>query len=352
VEDQSLLESGADIKNLRDYYLYFDDSLPAGDYAFSEGVLEFFCDCYTDLLMDKRTCSKEKDEILDKRIEYLKRHGYDVSTLNREELLCDWETLDYLKDYLPDMKLVSECLLRCDLIQEKYEYDIAQACIINDYRLRPLDSEIGTIIDSDGHSCSFDTKEDDFNPDDPTPIICISPLNDTYNLFDISVDHELRHAIETYVKKINGGYVVKMGTDISKLDLNFDCLKEGFTNYNERVTQKLSVEACRERWMKGKFMFSDPYALITTYCISCYDCDLDNLDIIFEPFRERLVEAQISSNFNKIYEVIPKRTLREINSSITSHSRYSIRKLHRIRNELLELDSYRGNKIKKIGSKE
>ena len=105
----------------------------------------------------------------------------------------------------------------------------------------------------------------DINYEKIIPIICISPLNGDYSLFDIALDHELRHAIEMSIKKKKNSYLIKMGTDISEVDFNFDSLKSDFTNYNERVTQKLSIEACRERWMKGQFIFSDPYSLINTF---------------------------------------------------------------------------------------
>lgn len=344
--DKSLLDQGF-IKELEDYYLYFDDSVSEDCYSYSEGVLEYFCDSYTDILIDKHVCKETKDEILDMRIKHLKRKGYDVSSLNRDDLLCDWYEVDYLKDYLPDLGVVSECLLKRDLLEDEYDYELAKLCIINGYDLRPTDSEIGTIIDSDGHSCGFDTN--DFDIDNPIPIICISPLNDTYNLFDIALDHELRHAIEMYIKKIKSGYLVKMGTDVSELDQDFLCVKAGFTNYNERVTQKLSVEACRERWKKGQFIFSDPYALITTYYISCYDYDIDNLDIVFEPFREELIDAQISSDFDKVYGVIPKKLLRRIDSNISNHSKRSIRRLNSIKEELETIRKDKP-KVKTIGT--
>ena len=344
--DKELLDKGC-IKELEDYYLYFDDSLEKDCYAFAEGCLEYFCDSYTELLMDKHVCKESIDEILEMRFKYLSKKGFDTSILKREDLLCDWYELDYLKDYLPDLGIVSECLLRRDLVNDEYEYEIAKLCIINDYELHPLDSEIATIIESDGHSCGVDTK--DLDVENPVAVVCISPLNDTYNLFDIALDHELRHAIEMYVKEMKSGYLVKMGTDVSLLDKDFMCVRAGFTDYNERVTQKLSVEACQERWKKGKFIFSDPYALITSYCISCYDYDIDNLDIIFEPFRDELIDAQISDDFDKIYGVIPKNLLRSINNNITNHSKRAIKRLHVISNEL-ENRRIESAKVKKIGS--
>ena len=344
--DKELLDKGC-IKELEDYYLYFDDSLEKDCYAFAEGCLEYFCDSYTELLMDKHVCKESIDEILEMRFKYLSKKGFDVSTLKREDLLCDWYEVDYLKDYLPDLSVVSECLLRRDLINEDYELEIAQLCIINGYELRPLDSEIDVIIESDGHSCGVDIRNLDL--ENPIAVVCISPLNDTYNLFDIAIDHELRHAIEMYIKKIKSGYLIKMGTDISQVDKDFLCVRAGFTDYNERVTQKLSVEACRERWKKGQFIFSDPYALITSYDISCYDCDIDNLDIVFEPRREELIDAQISSDFDKIFEVIPKNILRRINNNITNHSKRAVKRLHSISDEL-ESRSKESPKVKKIGT--
>ena len=349
-DDKVLLDNGASIKELSDYYLYFDDSVKDNVYVFSEGVLEYFCDFYTELLINKHTKKDMIKEIIDKRIKYLEKRGYDVSSLNREELCCDWSQLSYLKGYLPDNDFVLKCLSIRDTFQDEYERDIAQACIINDYKINLLDPSIEVIIDSDGHSYSFDSMNGNFDSNHPTPIVCISPLNDIYNLFDIAIDHELRHAIETTIKKNEEGYLIKVGVDIAEYDLNFKCIKGGFTDYNERVTQKLSLESCRKRWLRGEYIFSDPYALITICDTSCYDYDIDNLDIIFEPFREELIESQISSDFDKIYEVIPKKTLSKINSSIICHSKATTKKLYKIKEDLLKEKS-KDLKIRKLGTK-
>ena len=332
-DDNLLLDNGADIKDLSDYCLFFN---PSSSWIFSNGLLEYFCDGYNDLLQSKQVSKKQKLEIVDKRIEYLRRKGFDVSTLDRSKLFCDWSEIDYLKDYLPDIGIVSECLLIRDKIMSECERDIAQACIINDYWLEVLDSEISTIISSNGQSSSFDMHEDSFDPENIVPIVCLCPLNDTYNLFDIALDHEFRHAIELYIKQINDGYLVKIGSEITELDSDFCCVRLGAVNYNERVTQKLSIEACRDRWEKHQFIFSDFYALHTNYCISYYDYDIDNLNIIFEPFREELIESQISSDFNKIYEVIPKKILRRIDSHIFNNPKENTEILCSIRDMLLE----------------
>lgn len=348
-EDQILLDSGADIKNLRDYYLYFDSSLSKGDYNFSDGSLVFFCDFYTDMLLSKHTSKVFKNEIIDFRMQYLKEKGFDVDILERDKLFCDWYQLESLRGFLPDLKLVSEILLKRDEIERLYRYEVCKLCIINDYDLHENDVCIETIFDSDGDSCTFDTNN--FDCDNVVPIVCLSPLSEDYNLFDIVLDHELRHAIEMSIKNNGNSYIVKIGSDISEVNLDFDCIKSGYTDYNERVTQKLSVEACHKRWMKSQFIFSDPYAFITDYCSTCYDDDLDNLDIIFEPFRKELIRAQISDNYYDLYSIIPKSILRKINFNISKHSNANVSNLESIRDSLLKRKEETFIKVKKINNK-
>ncbi len=66
---------------------------------------------------------------------------------------------------------------------------------------------------------------------------------------------------------------------------------------------------------------------------------------------KQLIEAQISSDCNKIFDVIPKTILRSINCNITNHSMRSIRKLHKIREEL-ETRQKENVKVKKLVLKE
>ena len=66
------------------------------------------------------------------------------------------------------------------------------------------------------------------------------------------------------------------------------------------------------------------------------------------PFREELIHAQISSDFDEIYSIIPKKHLRRINSSITSHTKRSKKILTDIRDELLESRQLSIPKVKKL----
>ena len=159
---------------------------------------------------------------------------------------------------------------------------------------------------------------------------------DTYNLFDIAIDHEMRHAIEMRMKKIDGKIHLKTGCDLTLFDSKLENGQDNFTDLNERITQRLSVESTNDRWKKGQFIFSDKYALKTLYPCSIYDYDFDNLDIIFIPFKDEIIKAQISPSFTKIFETIPKRDLRKIDSLITDHSTSSIRRLKAIRRKLMK----------------
>jgi len=335
IEDQEKLEeSDFDIRDLKDYCLYFDSDIEKQGFTFSDGILYYFLDDYTEELEDDTVDKDEKRDIVNQRLKYLKKIGYDISFLDGIDLFCDWYQIDCLKDYLPDC----DVLENRDSFECKYEYEAAKACIINKYDLFFEDSEVSTIVDSTGHSCSFKVR-DNFDADNPIPVICISPLNDTYNLFDISLDHELRHAIEMRIEKKDDKYKAKIGTDITIFDDNLKQLESSInTNYNERVTQKLSVEACKDRWLRGEFIFSDKYALITDYFVSCYDYDIDKLNIIFEPLRDKLMKAQISDDFFEIYKVIPEEYMLKIDKIIGEQSDDVIPRLNEIRDRLLSIN--------------
>ena len=338
-KDQDLIDSGKDfvVSDLESYGLYFDLDLIKDEFCFPDGPIDYFHPEYTYNLLDKETSDKEKDMIIKMRLKYLESTGFDVSSLNKDDLYCDWYDLDYLKESLPSKEYVEKI---SKLKQEKYdlfEYEAAKECIINDFELDKDDSEIGTIIDGDGHSCAIFYRGGDIDMENFSNILCLNPFMDTYNLFDIAIDHEIRHAIEMRMKWINGNKILlKTGCDLSIFDSSLENGQSNFTDLNERITQKLSTESSRERWEKGQFIFSDKYALKTKYTCSVYDLDLDNLDIIFIPFRDKIVSAQISPCFTKIFETIPKRELEKIDSLICDHSESTTRKLKAIRRRLMK----------------
>lgn len=352
-DDRVLIESGKDFncRDLKDYSLYFDEVLAEHGFSFSDGPIDFFLDIYTDTLLDKEASEKEKQEVIKMRFLYLEKVGFDTSKLNINDLYCDWYEIDELRDFLPSKERLDCISEHKDLFYNKFEYKAASACIINDYELDQDDALIYTIMDECGHSCSIYHRDEDFDLDNFSSTICLCPLMDDYNLFDIAIDHELRHAIETTIKVRGKKLIIKVGCDISKYDFNFDNGVSEFTDLNERITHKLSVEATRERWERGEFIFSDKYALIYSYPSSVYDYDFDNLAIILEPFKKKIIDAQISSDANKIYGTIPKQDLRKIDELITVHDEKTTRKLKAISRRLLRYDLTKADNDVKIKGK-
>ena len=356
--DKKLINSGDfSLTDLDCYDMFFDLELVKDDYCFSEGPIDYFLDTYTESLMDSEVSRKEKDVIVKMRFKYLERMGYDTSKLKVSTLFCDWYKRDDLVPFLPKKEDLKEIMAIKDELSIKFEYECAKLCVINGYDLRIDDVEIETILDEDGHSCSVNCHDEKIDPKRFSCVICLNPFMDTYNLFDIAVDHELRHAIEMRMKKSEKRIVLKTGCDIATFDKNFENGRSTYTDLNERITQRLSVDATIDRWLRGEFIFSDKFALLTTYPLSIYDLDLDNLDIIFEPFKDKIIEGQISPNFRKIYETIPKCEMRKINELVTKHDKNTTRKLNVIKKRLLNREEEKkntnssNNKVKKKGSK-
>lgn len=351
-EDVLILDSEEDfdVRDLACYSLFFDLELSFEDYCFTEGPFDYFLDYYTNKLLDDEVSFEEKEGIVKMRLRYLEDSQFEIKYSDIKELFCDWYLKDEFKEFLPDKDLLNSIVEIKDKCSEMFELESARLCIINDYDLEKNDAVISTIMEEDGHSCSLYQRGEVIDTDNFSCVICLNPFMDTYNLFDIAIDHELRHAVEWRLKNTKKGLMTKIGCDI----FNFESEEEedSFTDINERITHKLSVEATNERWENGQFIFSDKYALITDYPCSIYDYDFDNLEVVFEPFRKKIIEAQISPIFTKLYETIPKRDLRKINSLVTTHDKSSFRKLRSISNRLQKREEEMKNslgKVKKMG---
>ena len=59
------------------------------------------------------------------------------------------------------------------------------------------------------------------------------------------------------MKKSEKRIVLKTGCDIATFDKNFENGRSTYTDLNERITQRLSVDATIDRWLRGEFIFSD-----------------------------------------------------------------------------------------------
>lgn len=336
--DQALIDSGNDfdLLDLDGYGIYFDLELSDDEIVLSEGPIDYFSQGYTESLLAEDVSEKEKQAIVDMRLLYLESVGFDTNTLDGDSLYCNWYERDDLKDYLPNLEFLEKISELKEKLYDLFEYEGAKMCIINDFNLEKDDAEISTIMEGDGHSCSILYRGGKIDTQTFGNIICLNPFMSTYNLFDIAIDHEIRHAIEMRMKRQKGKILLKTGCDLTLFDSKLENGESSCTDLNERITQKLSVEATKDRWSKGQFILSDKYAPRTLYTCSTYDFDLDNLDIVFEPFRKEIVDAQISPSFYKIYSTIPRRTLEKIDSLITDHSIATTRKLKSIRRSLIK----------------
>ncbi len=305
---------------------YFDSNQ-----GYLSGSIFYFDDEYTRILNDKNVAVSIKEKICQRRAHYLEEIGYFPFSIPEgtpfgEKYYCDWYKLDF-KKVLPKKKYLREIVSLRDATHKKITNELLKESLINDFE------------DVDGLDEVFDFGEDDYcfgasAIDGPKSLFCcifLKPFSDKYNLFDIMLDHEMRHAVETrFVHNPNSrdenSYVTICGTDLG----------DDFENYNERVTQKLAVEGANMRWQKGQYIFSNDHAWRLLDELSEYDADIDNLDIIFEPFREELISSQIDSNFIKIYKTIPKEYLQRISELLPSHDKESVDELITIRQELLK----------------
>lgn len=304
---------------------YFDS-----EQKYLKGSIFYFADEYTSMLRDKTVSIETKEKICQMRAHYLEEIGYFPFSIPEgtpfgKKYYCDWYKFDF-KKVLPKKKYLREIVSLRYAMYKQITNELLKESLINDFE------------DVDGLDEAFDFGEDDYcfgasAIDGPKSLFCcvfLKPFSDKYNLFDIMIDHEMRHAVETRFvhnpnSKDENSYITICGTDLG----------DDFENYNERVTQKLSVEGANMRWQKGQYIFSNDHAWRILDEISMYDQDIDNLDIIFEPFREDLISSQIDSNFIKIYKTIPKETLRRVSMLLTSHDKKTIDELVTIRQDLL-----------------
>lgn len=305
---------------------YFDSNQ-----EYLKGSIFYFADEYTKMLHSKDVSIEIKERICQRRADYLEEIGYfpfpiPEGTSFGEKYYCDWYKMDF-KKVLPKKDYLRKIVSLRDATYKKITNELLKESLINDFE------------DVDGLNEVFDLGEDDYcfgasSIDDPKTLFCcifLKPFSDTYNIFDIELDHEMRHVVETrFVESPNSQY------ENSYVTICGTYLVDDFENYNERVTQKLAVEGANARWQKGQYIFSNDHACRLLNESSVYDADIDNLDIIFEPFREELISSQIDSNFNRIYNTIPKEVLRRISKLLPRHDRESIDELVTIRQELLK----------------
>ena len=224
-----------------------------------KNLLVFFRPEFTRQLEDPTISTTWKEGICRARYSYLKEVGYDKTegtSINPDNDLCfgkniyfgeeyygNWYDIDRFKKYLPDEKIVTYlyCYQIEDNVKDFADMLVADICIINDYQVNPYDNIITNVIGFQAHTVQID--EDNINYDKPQFIICLLPLTADYDMFDLSIDHEHRHAVETYLKKEDDPYISaiqKIGSSRIFLSKRGSVLYHDFSDYNERVTEKLS----------------------------------------------------------------------------------------------------------------
>lgn len=349
------------VKKEIDEDIYIDSYDSPSGYLVEENIphknlLVFFRPEFTRQLEDSNISTTWKEGICRARYSYLKSVGYEKDegiNINPDNELCfgkniyfgekyykNWYDIDRFKKYLPDEKIVTYlyCYQIEDNVKDFADMLVADICIINDYQVNPYDNIITNVVGFQAHTVQID--EENINHEKPQFIICLLPLTADYDMFDLSIDHEHRHAVETYLRKEDDPYIAmiqKIGSSRIFLSKKGNVLYHDFSDYNERVTEKLSLESCRKRWRNKQFIFSGRYAQIDESTTgSIYMRDLGNLDIVFEPFREKLIAAQISSDEECIFGVIPKPLLELVDKNITKHDFTSLKVLCDVRDQLLQ----------------
>ena len=240
----------------------------------NKNLLVFFRPEFTRQLEDPDISMTWKEGICRARYSYLKSVGYDKTegtSINPDNDLCfgkniyfgeeyygNWYDIDRFKKYLPDEKIVTYlyCYQIEDNVKNFADMLVADICIINDYQVNPYDNIITNVVGFQAHTVQID--EENINYEEPQFIICLLPLTADYDMFDLSIDHEHRHAVETYLKKEDDPYIAmiqKIGSSRIFLSKKGSVLYHDFSDYNERVTEKLSLESCRKRW-HNKQIFS------------------------------------------------------------------------------------------------
>lgn len=314
---------------------------------FEPGLLEYFLDEYTEALKNSTDLEK-KEQILTRRLEYLKRIGFDILNLNlsRDELLTkDWYEIKELK--LPSQEKIQQL----KKIREKYQIscmkELASLYPINDYQfkedaLSSKEMQRFLFTNNSEYICRCITNNG--NVEELT--VFISPIDANYSVLDVTLDHEIRHGLEYSSEMVtlpNDFATIKAGTPIEllKSGLNFsfyidgDMIGHSNLNINEIMTQKLSKESTEDRYRRGIYILT-PKEEATLKYTSDYDQYIPNFDAVFtKEMQEVLIQSKFNKNGNfPILGLIPQEVLTRINDLIIDNSPASQDELNEIKENL------------------
>lgn len=272
-------------------------------------------------------------------IDYLLKKGVSKSTL--QSILLDlpkesWYQIKEVKEYLPDLSMVLEIKKKREKIQEKCYRSLLQLYTVNHYQVEEnqvFDSTLKNILfyGEEKYAHQFQVKKQEHSS-----TIYLSPLDRNYAVADVTLDHELRHALESCILQTEQGIHLKTGLSISIFDSEYE-LGGANENIDEIFTQKLSLEATKNRQKRGIFILTEKeYA--RSYITSNYDLYFSNFDAVFpQELYPILLHSKIANTVKMpIYEVLSQGQLSEINSRITNLEEENKRILQQIGSTLLE----------------
>lgn len=351
------IEPNIDLKELKSVDFICDRESIYGDTAFKTempfepGLLEYFLPNYSAILGGAAKM-EDKELIIAKRLEYLKRVGVDITSIgvSQEELFIkDWYQIPGIVENIPKCSMIE----RLKETREKYQLQclkkLAPLYVINNYQFKEnaLDSkEIRRILflNTGEYVCRCVT--DNGNVQDLT--VFISPLDGNYKVLDVTLDHEIRHGIEYSAEIIHlpygiGGIEKGAPLEMLKAGLNFsfyiDGDRAGHSNLriNEVMIQKLSLESTKDRYDRGIYILTDSEDAVLKYT-SNYDAYIPNFDFVFTPEMQKLLlKSRLTrKEIFPIYSMIPQEVLTEIDNVIMDNSPEAREELTRIKATLTE----------------
>lgn len=356
-EDKTLLleDPKTELKNIQSIDFICDRDTLFGEKAFKTelpfepGLLEYFLPEYSDILTSGED-EKQKETIMFKRLEYLRRIGINIDELNiqHEVLLTeDWYKIPGIGDRLPKLSMIG----RLKDFREKYQIQcmkkLASLYVVNNYEFKEDALDNKAIIrllflNKPEYVCRCIT--DKGNVQDLT--VLISPLDGNYKVLDVTLDHEIRHGLEYSAEMItleNDLAGVPAGTELEllKAGLNFSFYIDGDSvghsnlRINEIMTQKLSLESTRERYDRNIYILTSPEDATLRYT-SNYDFFIPNFDFIFnEEMQDLLLQSRLSKKDSfPIYSAIPQEILTQIDNVIMDNSPEAKERLKEIREGL------------------
>lgn len=157
------------------------------------------------------------------------------------------------------------------------------------------------------------------------------------NTPDVSLRHEIRHALTSSAKITNNGIEeVKIGNDISQYN-DSTLVDRKYTDFNEVYTQKEAIDETIYSWNHGQYLINKPGDKLKLGNMSSYDYWIPRFQVIYDALPSSVKRSQIEDDNNSLYEFIPESVLSTVEELITDISvddEEAIKRLYSIVDEL------------------